>query len=74
MLLAGLGMVVYAIIRTRSEALYPATLIVRSFFLVCLAVFYLLYRDPLFLVLFGIVGFGGLLTLSSYLLDRRQTG
>ena len=73
MLLAGLGMVVFAIIRTRSEAMYPATLIVRAFFLVCLAAFYLLYRDPLFVVLFGIVGLGVLLTLTSYLLDRRQS-
>ena len=74
MLLAGLGMVVFAIILTRSEALYPVTLIVRTFFLACLAAFYLLTCDPLFLVLLGIVGFGFLLTLTSYLLDRRQTG
>lgn len=72
MLLAGLGMIVFAIIRTRSEALYPATLIVRAFFLVCLGAFFLFTHDPLFVVLFGIVGLGVLLTLSSYLLDRRQ--
>lgn len=74
MLLVGLGMVVFAIIRTRSEAMYPATLVVRAFFLVCLAAFYLLYRDPFFIVLFGIVGLGVLLTLTSYLRDRRQPG
>ena len=74
MLLVGLGMIVFAIIRTHSEALYPATLIVRAFLLTCLSVFYLLYQDPLFIVLFGIVGLGFLLTLGSYLLDRRQPG
>ena len=72
MLLVGLGMIVVAIIRTRAEALYPATLVVRAFFLVCFAAFYAVYRDPLFLVLFAIVGFGVLLTLTSYLLDRRR--
>jgi hypothetical protein len=74
MALAGLGMTVMAIIVTRSEAMYPATLIIRPFFLVCLAAFYLLTRDPLFLVLLGIVAFGFVLTLTSYLLDRRQAG
>ena len=73
MLLVGLGMIVAAIIRTRSEAMYPATLIVRAFFLACLAVFYAVYGDPLFIVLFAIVGFGVLLTLWSYLRDRRQS-
>jgi hypothetical protein len=74
MLLAGLGMTVLGIILTRSEALYPATLLVRVFFLTCLAAFYVFTRDPLFLVLFAIVGFGFVLTLTSYLLDRSQTG
>jgi hypothetical protein len=74
MLLAGLGMVVFAIIRTRSEALYPATLVIRTFFLACLAGFYVFTRDPLFLVLLAIVGFGFILTLTSYLLDRKQAG
>lgn len=72
MLLVGLGLIVVAIIRTRSEAMYPATLVVRAFFLVCLAAFYVAYRDPLFIVLFAIVGFGAVLTLTSYSLDRRQ--
>jgi hypothetical protein len=72
MALAGLGMTVFAIIYTRSEAMYPATLIIRPFFLACLAAFYALTQDPLFLVLLAIVGFGFVLTLTSYLLDRRQ--
>jgi hypothetical protein len=52
--------------------MYPATLIIRPFILACLAAFYWLTRDPLFLVLLAIVGFGFVLTLTSYLLDRRQ--
>lgn len=72
MALAALGMTVFAIIYTRSAAMYPATLIVRPFILVCLAAFYWLARDPLFLVLFAIVGFGFVLTLTSYLLDRSK--
>lgn len=72
MALAGLGMTVLAIIITRSEKMYSATLIIRPFFLACLASFYWLTDDPLFLVLFAIVGFGFVLTLTSYLLDRRN--
>ena len=72
MLLAGLGMFIVAIIYTRSEALYPTTLVARTFFLACLAAFYWMTNDPLFLVLLGIVGFGFVLTLTSYLLDRKH--
>lgn len=70
MLLAGLGMTVLGIILTRSEALYPVTLIVRTFFLAGFAAFYWLTGDPLFLVLLAIVALGFALTLTSYRLDR----
>ena len=72
MLLTGLGMVVFAIIRAHAEALYPATLVVRAFFLVCMIVFFLMTRDPLFLVLLGIVGLGFVLTGLSYLTERKH--
>jgi hypothetical protein len=72
MLLAGLGITVLGIILTRSEALYPVTLLVRAFFLAGFAAFYWLTRDPLFLVLLAIVGFGFMLTSASFLLDRRE--
>jgi len=72
MLLAGLGLTVLGIILTRSEALYPATLAVRTFFLICIAAFYWMTRDPFFLVLLAIVGFGFVLTLTSYLRDRAE--
>jgi len=71
MLLTGLGMTVVGIIGTRAEALYPATLLVRAFFLVCLVAFFLMTRDPFFLVLLAIVGFGFALTGLTYLTERK---
>lgn len=70
MLLAGLGMTIVGILLTRSEALYPATLGVRAFFLICLVVFFAMTKDPFFLVVFGIVVLGVVMTLFSVLSDR----
>ena len=58
-------------IRARSYVQYPATLFIRVYFIACLVVFYLRTRDPMFLVLMGIVGLGLVLTSTSYLLDRK---
>jgi len=71
MLMSGLGLSIFGMIRARSHRQYPATLLIRTYFLVCIAVFYAMTRDPLFLVLAAIVGLGFLLTLGSYFLDRR---
>lgn len=71
MLLTGFAMIVFAIIRARAEALYPVTLIVRAFFLICLIAFYVTSGDPLFLVLFAIVGFGFVLTGLTYRAETR---
>ena len=62
MVLAGLGLVIYGITKTRSEILYPRTLQVRAFFLACIAVFYAMTKDPFFPILFAIVGLGVALT------------
>lgn len=70
MLMSGLGLSIFGMIRTRSSELYPATLFMRVYFIACFVAFYAMTRDPLFLVLIGIVGLGLILTLSSYLLDR----
>jgi hypothetical protein len=70
MLMSGLGLNIAGIIRARAQVLYPATLFVRSFFIICLIVFYWLSSDPLFLVVLGVVLLGVGLTLTSYLLDR----
>lgn len=49
MLLIGLGIMILQMIRLRLSLLYSTTLIVRSFFFVCLLSFYMLNRDPFFL-------------------------
>lgn len=67
-----LGLVIVQIIRLRIEALYTTTLLVRAVLLVCIAGLYLYARDPFFLVLMAIIGFGVLFTLGSYLSDRRS--
>jgi hypothetical protein len=70
MLMSGLGMNIAGIIRARTETLYPATLLVRLFFIVCLISIYLASRDPFFLVVLGVVAVGVGFTLTSYLVDR----
>jgi len=70
MLMSGLGLSIFGMIRARSYAQYPATLFMRVYFIVCFVAFYATNGDPLFLVLIGIVGLGLVLTLVGYLLDR----
>jgi hypothetical protein len=71
MLMSGLGLSIFGMIRARSSELYPATLLMRVYFIVCIVAFYAMSGDPLFLVLIVIVGLGFVLTLGSYLLDRK---
>jgi hypothetical protein len=70
MLLVGLAIIISQIIRHRVEVLYPTTLVVRVFFLVVFAYLYLTSSDPFFLVVFGIVALGVILTGYSYLTER----
>jgi thiol:disulfide interchange protein len=70
MLLLGLAILISQIIRHRVEVLYPTTLVVRVFFLVVFAYLYLSSSDPFFLVVFGIVALGVILTGYSYLTER----
>jgi hypothetical protein len=71
MLMSGLGLNIAGMIRARTHALYPATLVVRTYFVLCLVGFWFLERDPFFLVLLGIVLLGMALTWTSYLRDAR---
>jgi len=73
MLMSGMGASVFGIFRAGVPELYPATLLIRVFFLVCLSVFYGMSRDPLFLVLIVIVSIGFLWTLTASLLDRKSS-
>ena len=70
LMMVGLAILVGQIVRRRAAELYRATLFVRAAFLAGFAVFYVLYEDPMLLILLAIVGLGFVLTLSAYLLDR----
>ena len=72
MLMSGLGFSVFGIIRAGVPELYPPTIFIRIYILICLGIFYRMTSDPLFLVLIVIVGIGFALTLSAHLRDRRE--
>jgi uncharacterized protein YjeT (DUF2065 family) len=72
MLLLGLGVLVFQIIRYRVESLYPSTLGVRAGFCLGFVGLYLMSRDPLFLLLLAVVGIGVTWTAISFVRDRRQ--
>jgi hypothetical protein len=72
MLMSGLWITVFGIIRARVVELHAATLFIRIYFLACIAVFCSMNGDPLFLVMCGIVGLGFMLALTSCLHDRKS--
>jgi hypothetical protein len=72
MFATGLGLSILGMIRARSEAQYPTTLMVRAYFMICLAAFYWMSRDPLFLVVLVVVAAGFVLTFSAYLIDGNR--
>ena len=72
MLMSGLGVAIIGMIKENTVALYPATLAIRAYFVVCLLVFYATTSDPLFMVLTIIVGLGFVLTLGAFMMDRKQ--
>jgi uncharacterized protein YjeT (DUF2065 family) len=69
--LLSLGIVIVQIIRHQLEVLYPTTLIVRTLIVAVLIGLFIYSHDPLFISLLIVVGFGMILTGSSFLLDRR---
>jgi hypothetical protein len=71
MTLIGLDILVFQIVRLSIRQLYSTTLIVRIFFLVVLALLFVLSKDPFFLVVFAIVAVGVAFTGYSYLQERR---
>ena len=70
--LFALGVFVAQVIRHRLDVMYPTTLAVRAVILVVIAALYVMAKDPFFLVLLAIVGFGFVLTGVRYWLDRRD--
>lgn len=71
MFMVGLGIIVVQIIRLRLHVLYFTSLLVRILFCICLLAFYFKSSNPLFLILFGIVVFGVILTGISYFVDSQ---
>ncbi len=71
--LLALGIVIVQIIRHQVEVLYTTTLIVRTLIVAVLIGLFIYSHDPLFISLVVVVGFGMVLTGSSFLLDRRST-
>ncbi len=69
--LLALGIVIVQIIRHRVEVLYPTTLILRTLIVAVLAGLLIYSRDPLFISLLVVVGFGMILTGASYWRDRQ---
>jgi hypothetical protein len=74
MLMSGLGVAVFGLVRARADALYPATLLIRIYFLVCISFFYWRTTDPFFLVLLVIVVIGFVLTSAAFLFERKRSG
>ena len=72
MLLIGLGIVVVTVILYGNALWYRMTLILRMVLWIGIFGIYLQSRDPFFIVVLGVVGFGILLTGSFYLADKRQ--
>jgi uncharacterized protein YjeT (DUF2065 family) len=70
--LLALGIVIVQIIRHSLEVLYPTTLIVRTLIMAVLVGLLIYSRDPLFISLMVVVGFGMILTGTSYVLDRKR--
>jgi uncharacterized protein YjeT (DUF2065 family) len=71
-LLVGIGIVVVTVIKYGNPIWYRMTLIVRLVLWTGIFGVWLESRDPFFIVVLSVLGFGILLTGSFYLLDRRH--
>lgn len=70
MLMIGIAIFVVQMIRERVVVLYPTTIFIRAFFIVCILWFYATTRDPLFLVVLAVVALGVGLSLAGWMSDR----
>ena len=71
-LMVALGIIVVQAIRTRSEALYPVTLVVRAVIWLWVLNLYRASGDPFFLVILAVVGLGMAVTGTCYWIERRN--
>jgi len=67
-----LGVIIAQIIRFGLYQLYTTAIVTRLLLLGTLVGLYVYTGDPLFLILFGVVGFGVALTSVCYLIDRSR--
>ncbi len=72
LMMVALGVFVVQIVRRSVESLYLTALAVRIGMLPIMLGLYLASRDPLFVTLMAVVGFGVAYTSVSYALDRRD--
>lgn len=70
--LLSVAMIVIQIIRLRAAFLYPTTLAVRTLILAAFTSFYVMYGDPMFVIIIVVVGIGFVMTLISYISERRK--
>ena len=71
MMILALGLIVVQILRKEIYALYDTLIVVRVGLCTAWIVLFTLFRDPFFLTLLGLVGFGVLLSLVGGKLDAR---
>lgn len=74
LLMIGLSFFVIQMIRYQLEVLYPSTIILRSFIVVCVIWFYTLTHDPLFIVVLAVVLVGLVSTSLCLFSDRKKKG
>ncbi len=72
MFMISLGIIVVQVIRHRVEVLYPTTLLARVPICISLVAFFIMTKDPLFLVLCAIVGLGVLFTGFNYFREKKK--
>ena len=72
MMILGLGLIVIQVIRLRLEQLYSTLWAIRLLFCIGWLGFYFYTRDPYFLVLLAVVGFGFIWTGINLLQERRN--
>jgi hypothetical protein len=65
-----LGILIVQIIRHRIDTLYPTAIGARLFLSACMTGLYVYGRDPFFLIVFGVIAVGIILTTLGYRLDR----
>ena len=71
MLMSGLELSVFGMIRVDSPELYPATLFIRGYFIPCIVAFYAMTDFPSFRLLLGLYRSWFCLTLGAYLVDGK---